>query len=947
MDILKLGLTDAQILESRTINGENLITQAPKTPWWKLFFEKFNDPIIRILMIAAAVSIAVGVVEGSYYEGIGIVLAILLATGLSFFNEFKAGKEFDLLNKVGDENLVKVVRNGRFQSVAKREIVVGDVVILDTGEEVPADGTVVRAVSLEVDESKLTGESIAAKKGAEGTRDSDSENAYPYYRLLSGTNVVSGNGVMEITAVGDYTDVAKTIRAASEDVNEQTPLTKQLEHLSKVIGVGGFSFAFLTFFSLIGIAIVKGTLHLDMKQWVFVAITFVSVVLMIRAVWKPILSDLLSLIKNKPFEEVEVSWLKWSAIAVSFFVIAMALAAYTGFLHPQISSWITLNAARELLDFFMVAVTIIVVAVPEGLPMSVTLSLAYSMRKMTAANNLVRKMHACETIGAATVICTDKTGTLTMNMMRVFETKFLEDDQTLIYESATVNSTANLEDKDGERIVMGNPTEGALLLWLNSQSVNYQNIKTSFKLIEQLPFTSERKMMATFGKSSSGKTILYAKGAPEVIIEKCSHTKLAEGNRFSELKEEIHNDIIVYQKRGMRTLGFAYKLINSEEKIDFDKELNDLVWMGFAVISDPVREDVPEAIRMCYKAGIDVKVITGDNHLMATEIGRQIGSVTLENEAKYGTVVIGPDFQKLTDDELRQVLPNLKVLSRAKPLDKLRAVKMLKAMGEVVAVTGDGTNDAPALNYADVGLSMGKTGTSVAKEASDIILLDDSFTSIVNAVMWGRSLYKNIQRFIVFQLTINFAALVIAFIGPFLGVNLPFTVTQMLWVNLIMDTFAALALATEPPSVLVMDEKPRKPGSFIITKAMSNDIFLYGTAFVVTLIAMLLYMKTIEAGDEKAYFLTFFFNVFVFLQFWNLFNARVFGSAKSALTGIFANKAFVIIALMIAVMQFVVVQYGGSIMRTIPLTLTDWILSVGVTSVVLIFGEIRNRYFYK
>ena len=944
MDILKLGLTDSEVATSRATHGENLITPPPSTPWWKLFLEKFNDPIIRILMIAAAVSIAVGIVEGHYYEGIGIVMAILLATGLSFFNEFKAGKEFELLNKVGDENPVKVVRNGKYQSIPKRDVVVGDIVVLDTGEEVPADGNVIQAVAFDVDESKLTGESIPAKKGPEGTREGVHENAYPYYRVLSGTNVVAGNGVVQITAVGDHTDVAKTIRAATEEVEDKTPLTKQLEHLSKVIGVGGFSFAFFTFLSLNGLAIARGELALDPKQWNFVVLAFISLALLIRPVWKPIVEDFKSLVLKREIKEVEVSWLKWSIIGFTFFVISMALAAYAGFLDPHFGNWITLVAAKQLLNYFMVAVTIIVVAVPEGLPMSVTLSLAYSMRKMTASNNLVRKMHACETIGAATVICTDKTGTLTMNMMRVFDTRFVETDQTIINEATCVNSTANLEEKDGEKVTLGNPTEGSILLWQNDKGVNYQTIREGFKIVTQMPFTSEKKMMATYGLSSNGNKVLYTKGAPEVILEICNSALDTNESAFASKKEAILKEIIDFQKRGMRTLGFAYKTLSNPTEFSFDKDINSLTWIGFVVISDPVRPDVPEAIRMCKQAGIDVKVITGDNHLMATEIGRQIGSITPENENLYGTVIIGPDFQKLNDDELRSVLPSLKVLSRAKPLDKLRAVKMLKEQGEVVAVTGDGTNDAPALNYADVGLSMGKTGTSVAKEASDIILLDDSFTSIVNAVMWGRSLYKNIQRFIIFQLTINFVALLIAFLGPFLGINLPFTVTQMLWVNLIMDTFAALALATEPPSKQVMTEMPRKPGSFIITAKMGKEILLYGIAFVITLVSMLLYMKTIEAPDAKAYFLTFFFNVFVFMQFWNLFNARVFDSPQSAITGVFKNRAFVLIALLIAVMQFVVIQYGGTIMRTIPLTFTDWVISVGASSVVLIVGELRNRF---
>jgi len=941
MDYMSMGLSDVDVLMSRKENGENIVTPTKKTPWWKLYLEKFNDPIIRILIIAAVISIIVGFVEGSFFEGIGIIIAIFLATGLSFFNEFKAGKEFDILNKVSDENPVKTVRNGKYTSIPKRDVVVGDIVILETGEEVPADGEILESVLVEVDESKLTGESVAAKKSVRGTGEESKENAYPYYFLLSGTNIVSGHCVMKVKAVGDKADVAQTIRASIEDVEGKTPLTRQLEGLSKIIGVGGFSFAFLTFISMMIMGIVNGHFDLSLSQWLFTGIMFISTGVLIKPVWNPIIHDLIEIITKVEYKGKEDNWLKSISFGVITFAVFLGAGILSGYISKNQADWITLSVAKEILEYFMIAVTIIVVAVPEGLPMSVTLSLAYSMRKMTASNNLVRKMHACETIGAATVICTDKTGTLTMNKMTVFEDKLTIKNDDFIKKLISVNSTAHLEEKNGEIEVMGNPTEGALLLWINSQGDDYDMIRKNTKIISQMPFSSEKKMMATLIKDDNDYFLLV-KGATEVILENSTMYMEKTLLNIQEKKQLFHDEIIGYQHRGMRTLGFAYRKIENLHT-SIEDELHDLLWCGFIVISDPVRPDVPDAIKMCRDAGIDVKVITGDNHLMATEIGRQIGSIDKTNENKKGTVLTGPEFNAMNDDEVRGILSNLKILSRAKPLDKLRTVKLLKERGEVVAVTGDGTNDAPALNYADVGLAMGKTGTSVAKEASDIILLDDSFTSIVNAVMWGRSLYKNIQRFIVFQLTINVVAVVIAFIGPFMGISLPFTVTQMLWINLIMDTFAALALATEPPQVSVMKEKPRKSNDFIITRDMAVQIFTFATLFFVVMLIMMFYIKSISKDLVSfKYMQSLFFNIFVFMQVWNLFNARVFGSGTFVFKGFLKNKAFITIIFMITIMQFMVIQFGGDIMRTVPLSFRDWVITIGATFAVVIAGELMR-----
>ncbi len=982
------GLTNQEVLESRQKHGENLMTPPEKDPWWKLYLEKFNDPIIRILIIAAVISIIVGFVEGSFYEGIGIILAILLATTLAFLNEFKAGKEFEILNKVGDENPVKVIRNGNHTTVPKREVVVGDIVIVETGEEIPADGIVLEATALEISESKLTGESLPVKKApkseeAKKEEKGHEENAYSSDRVLSGTNVMSGHGILQIVSVGNATEVAKTVRASMEDTNEVTPLNKQLDKLSKLIGVIGFSIAALIFASLTIKGYLSDTIHLTGKQWGFVAIAIVAVVFMLTPIWKPIYFDALEFlhIKKEPPKWIEEGgsgiWIKSFLIGLVIFGIGAGYAV--AMIGKDPSLWVGLAAGKHFLEFFMIAVTIIVVAVPEGLPMSVTLSLAYSMRKMMATNNLVRKMHACETIGAATVICTDKTGTLTMNEMKVFEHKILSlpaqtiseasEIEKIMVESICVNTTVNLDKTNPEKTLpIGNPTEGSLVLWVDENKIDYTAYRNLFRVDVQIPFSTERKYMATGGLSNvTNKEVIYMKGAPEIVLSKCSKVLTKDGiiDLTSEFKKTVETELIGFQSRGMRTLGFALKNMQNNT-YDMEKEVEvDMIWMGFFAISDPVRKEVPNAIKLCRDAGIDVKIITGDNPLMAREIGKQINSIDASNENLEGTILTGPEFNTKSDEELIKLLPNLKVLSRAKPLDKLKTVKTLKAMGHVVAVTGDGTNDAPALNYADVGLSMGKTGTSVAKDASDIIILDDSFTSIVNAVKWGRSLYQNIQRFVLFQLTINFVALTVALFGPFIGISLPFTVTQMLWINLIMDTFAALALATEPPHDEVMKDKPRHPEAFIITPNVGKGILFYGILFVLLMVGMIFYFdlrteveKVVLLADESnkieydkyidyIHRLTMFFTTFVMLQFWNLFNARCMNLKQSAFKGLFENKAFLLIALAIVVGQFIVVQLGGEIFRTVPLSIKDWGIIIGGTSIVLWIGEIKRLFLMK
>lgn len=960
------GLDPSEVEESRRRHGANLLSPPERDPWWKQFLEKFDDPVIRILMIAAVIAIGVGAIHGEYVEGIGIIVAILLATGLAFFNEFKANREFDILNQVSDEMPINVVRAGRHCSVPIKDVVVGDIVFVEAGEEIPADGAVLESVSLQVVESALTGEPDANRKVARG-QETEGTATIPADRLLRGTKVVDGHGVFEVSAVGNATEIGKTARAGVEETGEVTPLNAQLESLSKVIGVVGLAVAVATFVALVCRGVYAGELVLTSQQWLVAGLVVAGGLAAIIPVWLPMVYDALELFGKALGREIEPpSWLDgddslrlWLRCIATGAVLGgggLALAWLSGAIPPNPSAWFPKNAAGTLLQYFMIAVTIIVVAVPEGLAMSVTLSLAYSMRKMTAANTLVRKMDACETIGATTVICSDKTGTLTMNEMRVFEPVFPaiasggganSAVMQRVVEAMAANSTAHLDRAEaGKPKPLGNPTEGALLLWLEGQGFDYVGPRTEFVVGGQLTFSNDRKYMATLGDSPRGGRVLHVKGAPEIVLARCSRMLGAEGpvgleSRFQEIEASLRD----FQARGMRTLGFAYRENPDAGGADLDAAVRDLTWLGFVAIADPIRPEVPAAVRACRDAGIRVKMVTGDNPQTAAEISRQIGLLD-GGEARHDTHISGPSFAELSDEQAVDASSRLHVLSRAKPLDKVRLVRSLQAAGDVVAVTGDGINDCGALNYANVGLAMGQTGKAAAKEASDIILLDDSFGTIVKAVKWGRSLYENIQRFIMFQLTINVAALGIALVGPFIGVALPLTVIQMLWVNLIMDTFAALALATEPPHDDVMSRPPRNARDFIITPAMARAIFGVGAIFLAVLVGMLLWMQRNMAdvdGQLTPKALSIFFGTFVMLQFWNLFNARCLGLKKSAFTGIGDNPSLLLIAAAIFIGTILLVQFGGEkVFRTVPLSAVEWALIIGGTSVVLWVGELRR-----
>lgn len=881
------GLTDEQVEESRRLHGENVLTPPAKVSLWKQFIEKFDDPIIRILLVAWVLSVGIACVHcfgpeqagfSAFLEPLGIFFAIMLASCVGFFFEVKANKEFDILNTVNDEIQVTVVRNGRITEVSRKDVVVGDIVMLGTGEEVPADGHLLEAVSLQINESTLTGEPLIGKTTNEA--DFDKEATYPSNVVMRGTTVVDGHGIMVVEQVGDATGYGKVYEGSQIDNHIETPLQMQLKGLAKVISKAGYAIAVVTFLTLTIKLVLSGQ---------------------------------------------DYSVMEWFS---------------------------------HLLNFFMVAVTLIVVSVPEGLPMSVTLSLALSMNRMLKTNNLVRKMHACETMGATTVICTDKTGTLTQNQMQVHETKFynlekqtLGDDELsrLIKEGIAVNSTANLETVDGKTKTLGNPTEAALLLWLRSQGVDYLPLREGAKVISQLTFSTERKYMATVVNSPLlKKKVLYVKGAPEIVLSHCKQVA-ANGSLVptAQMRPEIEKQLLAYQGQAMRTLGFAYQVLGeNEDDAPYVegrlKEGLDLTYLGVVAISDPVRADVPAAVQHCTNAGISVKIVTGDTPGTAREIGRQIGIWKPEDTDR--NIITGPAFEALSDDEAYNRVMDLKIMCRARPTDKQRLVQLLQKHGAVVAVTGDGTNDAPALKAAQVGLSMGD-GTSVAKETSDITILDNSFSSITRAVMWGRSLYRNIQRFLLFQLTINVAACVIVLLGSLIGTESPLTITQMLWVNLIMDTFAAGALASLPPNERVMNDKPRKSGKdgdFIITRPMSVRIFGVGLAFVVVLMGLLLYF---HASDGLSlHDLSWFFSFFVMLQFWNMFNAKAFMEGTSAFANMKASKGFLGVAALILVGQIMIVSLGGPMFNVVPLSIQDWLTIIGSSSLVLWIGEIARLF---
>lgn len=856
-NVSTLGLTEEQIVESRQQHGNNVLTPPKTTPLWKLYLNKYTDPIIQILLIAAFISLALAVIEGDFIETIGIFVAIFFATTIGFYFERDAAKKFNILNALNEDSLVKIRRNGKITEIARKEVVVGDVILIEVGDEIPADAQLIDSTDLMIDESSLTGEPICSKYADTENEHAKNDNTYPCNIILRSTMVMNGHGTAIVIAVGDETEIGKVARKTTENTNVQTPLNKQLNKLALLISKVGFSIAVAAF-----------------------VIFLTHDILVNNEVWK------------------SVNYLKM---------------------------------AEVVLKYFMTAVTLMVVAVPEGLPMAVTLSLALNMRRMLKNNNLVRKLHACETMGAVTVICTDKTGTLTQNKMTVMQVSGKESINTvandsLLAQAIALNTTAELGTEGG----IGNPTEIALLTWMQKVGVPYQPIRSSFKIIKQLPFSTEHKYMATIAQVNNAY-YLFMKGAPEIVMGFCLLNE--------QEKQQYIDTLLGYQNKAMRTLAFACKSLKENEALqdDITTLLQSLSMQAVAAISDPIREDVPEAVQQCQQAGIQIKMVTGDIEATTKEIARQIGIWHADTPKE--AAITGSTWGALTDEEAYERAKVLKVMSRARPTDKQRLVEILQRQGEVVAVTGDGTNDAPALHYAHVGLSLG-SGTSVAKEASDITLLDDSFKSIANAVMWGRSLYKNIQRFLFFQLIVNITALLLVLGGSFVGVEIPLTVTQMLWVNLIMDTFAAMALATLPPSKDVMKEKPRKQTDFILTKPMQWNILICGLTFFIAMFALLIYDEWKFCEDVPVHELTMFFTTFVMMQLWNLFNAKALGTKYSSFHGLWKDKGLLLVLLIVIIGQWLIVTFGGKMFRTVPLSFSDWLIIIVSTSIVLWIGEL-------
>lgn len=867
MDIDKnrrIGLTDEQVKQSREQHGKNVLTPPQRTSLWKLYLDKYRDPIIQILLVAAFVSLILAFIEKNFMETIGIFVAVFLATTVGFYFERDAAKKFNLLTALSEEQPVKVRRNGKVKEIPRHDVVVGDVVLVEVGDEVPADGELIVCNDLQINESALTGEPVA-EKSLEGGGD----GAYPRNVILRSTMVMNGRGEFVVTAVGDATEIGKVAKKSTEQTSVETPLHMQLDKLAKMISKVG------------------------------------------------------------------------SVVSVAAFFIFLIHDILT---NPAWGGKDYFYMAEIVLKYFMMAVTLIVMAVPEGLPMAITLSLALNMRRMLKSNNLVRKLHACETMGAVTVICTDKTGTLTQNKMQVSALELKQGDEALLDTAIALNSTAELND--GKPI--GNPTESALLLWLDAQGKDYEELRKQVNVLKQLPFSTERKMMATLAEVD-GETYLFVKGAPEIVMKKC----IIEDRMQRQSAEELDE----WQHKAMRTLAFAYKKIEtsimrtsrtSTAEVVALLDANDLQLQAIAAIADPIRPDVPAAVQECRHAGIEVKVVTGDTAATALEIGKQIGVFEdePENIGADGSLtsldqqmITGEQWEALSDEEAYERAKDIRVMSRARPTDKQRLVAMLQKRGEVVAVTGDGTNDAPALHYAHVGLSLG-SGTSVAKEASDMTLLDDSFKSIANAVMWGRSLYRNLQRFLFFQLVVNVAALLLVLGGSVIGTEMPLTVTQILWVNLIMDTFAALALASLPPSHEVMKDKPRKASDFIINKSIGFGILFCGIVFFLVMFALLVYCERRGKGGVDVHELTMFFTTFVMIQFWNLFNAKALMSHHTAFRHFLKDKGMILVLVLVLVGQWIIVTFGGEMFRTTPLSLHEWLLIIGSTSVVLWAGEL-------
>ncbi len=1009
------GLSKQQVLQMREKFGRNELTPPEREPWWKLLLEKFDDPTIKILIAAAVISLLMTAAEkwllkdpdASFIDSIGIFLAVLLATLVGYFSERKSAKEFELLNKVKDDIRVKVLREGQLEEISIGELVVGDLIRVDLGDKIPADGIVVDSLGLLVDQSLLTGESVPVEKksldlasvGKEDLREFEQrgmvdENS----QLARGTMVCDGHGMFLVTDVGDRTKLGQIAAKLAEksEAEAETPLVQKLTVLAKQISVVGVT-ASMSIFTIMALHAVFHS-KLD-DHWIengtsLFYVSLVGAIVLSLLAYRFALEPFFSSMDMKPHKR----WLK-AVLHIPLLVGCWAILAGVLEIGFGGDPGLAIPMLNDLLLSFIVAVTIIVVAVPEGLPMMVTVSLALNMMKMAKENCLIRKLVASETIGSATIICTDKTGTLTQNKMRAiwffagmkeFDRDHVDDlvnspEWNRFVDGIAINTEANLNIVEQSEVVgIGNPTECSLLMLLHENGVDYRDNRDKYPRIHELSHNSQRKMSMVMvkrekGKREEGEKGIYhqcfMKGAPERILENCSGV-LVGGNvePIEQYRDAIEAALVKASEQALRVIALSERV--SEGVCDFEKEpercihCGTHVLVGLVGIADPIRPEVAAAVQTCFDAGIQVKMITGDALPTAVAIAKQAGILQEDRgqrvEDRKGitdyelgnreAVLTSEQFAKISDDDLPEVAENLRVLARSTPMDKLRLVKALHKRGEVVAMTGDGTNDAPALKHADVGLSMGIAGTEVAKEASDIVLMDDNFKSIVTGVWWGRTLYKNIQKFLQFQLSVNVVALLCALVGPMVGVPLPFTVTQLLWINIIMDTFAAIALSTDPPRSKTMRQKPISRTDHIITPAMGLTILLNSLYQVAILFAALWGGWFLTQPHDYAAFaepkdpinleaFTVFFTIFIMFLFWRIFTSRALDHDESAFSLLAKNRLFLLIAGLILVVQIIMVQASGTdretqsllgkVFRTEALTLLQWLKITALTATII------------
>lgn len=847
------GLNPEQVEKSRSTYGTNSFVRQSHESLAKRIWDASTEPMLVMLIFAAIITLAVNITryftggEYNFLECVGIFAAIALSVVITIITEGKSAKAFEALNKINEDTLIKVIRNGEPQLITQKEIVVGDIIMIETGDKIVADGRLFSSNDLSVDESALTGESLPVKKDAEFVCQKSTPVAERANMLYSGCFVSAGNGQMLVTGVGNDTEFGQIAQELSSIEKTTTPLQEKLDKLGKQITVLGASAAAIVFAIEVLQFVMNGQLNLDTVS-----------------------------------------------------------------------------------DAFITSIVLIVAAVPEGLPTIVAVSLALNIIKMSKENALVKKMIACETIGCVNIICSDKTGTLTENRMTVqkiytggelIDPEQLKDEMLL--KNYCINSNANISEEDGSWSFIGNPTEGSLLAAAAKAGVDYQELRQAADIVRVFPFSSQNKDMSTIVREN-GKEILYVKGNPEKIISLCTGISEEEKEKNFHLMEE-------FQNKAGRLLAFTHKELEGQYNDEEQDEVEQgLIYDGFVVISDPLSPDVYESIRNCRSAGIEVKMLTGDNIRTARAIANELHMLDDAHIA-----VEAADIEKLTDEELKEALKKIQVIARSTPLVKMRVVKLLKEQGNVVAVTGDGINDAPAIKHADVGIAMGIAGTDVTKEASDMVLLDDSFSTIIKAVQWGRGIYENFKRFIQFQLTVNVSSVVVVICSILAGFSAPFTALELLWINIIMDGPPALTLGLEPIRPDLLKHKPTRRNENIISKKMLLRIFVNG--IFISVIFMLQHFKNFlgAAPEEEA---TVLFTLFVLFQLFNAFNCRELDDTPM-FKNLLKNKLMLGVFLLVLILQGIITQFGAAVFETVPLSAAMWGKMLLTAFTVIILNE--------